>query len=71
MFSGFAMSSVAEFGSNRNRMSLLSSGSASTTRVPPVRIGAIATFCSLKSPLFSSGLRCGQVHEPARRPADP
>ncbi len=53
MFSWFDWSSVEEFASNRNRMSLLSSGSVSSDAPPPDRIGAIATFCSLKMPLFS------------------
>ena len=41
--SWFDWSSVEEFASKRNRMSLLSSGSASSDAPPPERIGAIAT----------------------------
>ena len=43
-FDWLSRSSVAEFGSNRKRMSFESSRFVSSVPGPPVRIGEIATF---------------------------
>ena len=60
-FDWLSRSSVAEFGSNRKRMSFESSRFVSSVPGPPVRIGEIATFWSLNWPVPSMALSAARL----------